>query len=51
MGEFHERISHDSVNRWMRKSRFTSKMLWEHASDKIVQTGEGYLIFDDTVLD
>ena len=50
-GEHHPDASHDSLNRWMRGYRFTSAILWEHAKAQVIQSAQGYLVFDDTVLD
>jgi len=50
-GEHHNEISHDALNRWMAQETFTSALLWEHAKPKIIPCDEGYLVFDDTVLD
>ena len=51
LGEHHESIGHDAVNRWMKKERFTSALLWEHAKPQVIISGDGWLVFDDTVLD
>jgi hypothetical protein len=50
-GKHHDTIGHDAVNRWMRGERFTSGLLWEHAKPHVISCGEGWLVFDDTVLD
>lgn len=50
-GDHHTAISHDSVNRWMRGYRFSSGDLWEHAKSSVIPSTEGYLVYDDTVLD
>lgn len=50
-GTHHPKISHDSLNRWMRGSNFTSGMLWEHAKADVIESKKGYLVFDDTVID
>jgi hypothetical protein len=50
-GAHHNKISHDALNRWMAQETFTSALLWEHAKPKIIPCDEGYLVFDDTVLD
>ncbi len=51
MGKHHPDISHDAVNRWMRREKFTASTLWEHAKPNIVTCADGWLVFDDTVLD
>jgi len=44
------KMSHDSVNRWLRKNKLTPKMVWQNAAP-LVDPKNGYLIIDDTVLD
>lgn len=43
-------ISHDSVNRWLRKNKLTPKIVWQTAAS-LVDPETGYLIIDDSVLD
>lgn len=43
-------MSHDSVNRWLRKNKLTPKMVWQSA-ESMVDPKMGYLIIDDTLLD
>lgn len=43
-------IAHDSVNRWLLKTKLTPKILWEHV-EPLIDKENGYLIADDTVLD
>ncbi len=52
-GAHNGRASHDSLNRWMgsNSNHFTSGMFWEHAKAEVMPVDEGYLVFDDTVLD
>ncbi len=51
MGEHHPDIGHDAVNRWMRQEKFTASILWEHAKPEVITCKDGWLVFDDTVLD
>ena len=46
-----ERFSHDQINRYLAGDRLSPRTVWEHVKDDVVQTGDGYVIFDDTVLD
>ena len=46
-----ETISHDLINRYLRKEKLTPKLLWENVAPQIAAHVDGYLIFDDTVLD
>lgn len=44
-------ISHDAINRYLKREKLTPALLWEHSQKEIVPSEKGYLIFDDTVLD
>lgn len=46
-----ETISHDLINRYLRREKLTPQLLWENVAPLIETHTEGYLIFDDTVLD
>lgn len=46
-----EKFSHDQINRYLRGERITPRLVWENASSQVIQTENGYLVFDDTVLD
>lgn len=43
--------SHDSINRYLRRDKMTSRLIWEHAKGDVVYSSKGCLIFDDSVLD
>ena len=49
--EHSERFSHDQVNRYLGGEKVTPCLVWEHVASDVVETAEGYLVFDDTVLD
>lgn len=49
--EHSEQFSHDAVNRYLAGDRITPRLVWEQVQDQVVSTPDGYLIFDDTVLD
>ncbi len=44
-------VSHDAINRYLAKDRLTPALVWEHVKNDRDQGEEGYLIFDDVVLD
>jgi len=44
-------VSHDAINRYLAKDKLTPALLWEHISNDVIQSHQGYLLFDDTVLD
>ncbi len=46
-----ERFSHDAINRYLRGERITPRLVWEQVRGHVVATAQGYLVFDDTVLD
>ena len=46
-----ESFSHDQINRYLSKDRLTPRLLWEHVKNDVVLDPDGYLIFDDTVID
>lgn len=46
-----EMFSHDAINRHLRDDRVTPRTLWEAVAADVVATAQGYLLFDDTVLD
>jgi DDE superfamily endonuclease len=49
--EHRQSFSHDSPNRYLGRERITARMVWEQTKAQIVQTPQGYLVFDDTVVD
>ena len=46
-----EGISHDAVNRYMAKAQLRPSYLWEQVKEDIVPSDQGFVVFDDTVLD
>lgn len=46
-----EKFSHDEINRYLRGEKITPCLVWENVESQIERTPDGYLIFDDTVLD
>ena len=49
--EHSETFSHDAINRYLQSERLTPRLVWENTAPQILQTSEGYIVFDDTVLD
>lgn len=49
--EHKDGVSHDAINRYLAKDKLTPALVWEHVKKDIDQSEEGYLIFDDVVLD
>ena len=46
-----EQLSHDRINRLMRGNKFTSRELRQMVRKELVLSEDGYILFDDTVLD
>lgn len=44
-------FSHDAINRYLRGERITPRLVWENVQGQGVPTAQGYVVFDDTVLD
>ena len=46
-----ENVSHDLVNRFLAAERLTASDVWKEVQQDIVASENGYILFDDTVLD
>jgi hypothetical protein len=46
-----EKFAHDAINRFLRQEKFTPRLVWENVKAQVVATENGYVVFDDTVLD
>lgn len=46
-----ESMSHDQINRYLRREKLTPSFLWENVKLLIQSHENAYVIFDDTVLD
>ena len=46
-----EKFAHDTINRFLRREKFTPRLVWENVQAQVVPTVQGYVVFDDTVLD
>jgi len=49
--DHHPRFSHDAVKRYLETEKLTGRMVWEQVRGQVVRSANGYLAFDDTVLD
>jgi hypothetical protein len=45
------KISHDRINRFLKKENYDSNLIWEEIKDKVKVYNKTYLIFDDFVID
>ena len=46
-----EQFSHDTINRYLRGERITPRLVWDNVQGQLALTPQGFVIFDDTVLD
>lgn len=44
-------FSHDAIKRYLEEEKLTARMVWEQVKGQVVSSAQGYLAFDDTVLD
>jgi hypothetical protein len=44
-------LSHDKVNRLLKKIQLPPRTLWTEVEDELIASPNGYIVFDDTVLD
>ncbi|NES71829.1 MAG: hypothetical protein F6K24_44815 [Okeania sp. SIO2D1] len=45
-----EKVSHDQINRYLKNIDLGTESLWQNVRKEIVTAEDGYLIFDDTVI-
>ena len=43
--------SHDVINRYLRGDRITPRLVWDNVQSDMVFSLQGYVVFDDTVVD
>ena len=46
-----EQVTHDAINRYLRDEKLTPSLVWEHVRANINYSDNGYLVFDDSILD
>ena len=44
-------VSHDRIKRYLQGVKLTPRLLWEQVETDLIESSDGYLVFDDTVLD
>src|SRR5271157_166113 len=49
--EHAEKFSHDAADRYLAGDRIRPHLVWENVKGQVEQTPEGFLVFDDTVID
>jgi hypothetical protein len=51
LAEHLETISHDVIDYYLKTEKLTSLLLWDKVKEVVEPDGNGYIIFDDSVLD
>ncbi|ACC80721.1 hypothetical protein Npun_F3195 [Nostoc punctiforme PCC 73102] len=51
LAEHLESISHDAINYYLKREKLTPRLLWDNVKDLVEPDDNGYIIFDDSVLD
>ncbi len=51
LADHSDSYSHDSMNRFLRLDTLTPRTLWENVREDVVPSEQGYVLFDDVVLD
>jgi len=46
-----DNLNHDEINRYLKISKFKPSALWKSVKSKIIQNENGYILFDDTIVD
>jgi hypothetical protein len=46
-----DHFSHDAVKRYLEGEKITARLVWENVREQVVASPDGYLVFDDSVLD
>jgi hypothetical protein len=46
-----DKFTHDAINRYLAGDKITPHLVWENVKGQVEQIAEGYLVFDDTVVD
>ncbi|GAB4483900.1 MAG: hypothetical protein Kow0088_27240 [Anaerolineales bacterium] len=46
-----EKFNHDTINRYLAGEKITPRLVWENVKGQVELITEGYLVFDDTVVD
>ena len=49
--EHSRKFSHDQLNRLLRDDKLSPRLVWEQTKEQLIESSNGFLIFDDTVAD
>jgi hypothetical protein len=51
LAEHLDDVSHDRINRYLRQEKLTPRLLWENVKASVQGCADGFIVFDDTILD
>ena len=46
-----EKFSHDALNRYLHGEKLSPKLTWKNVQNQVIQTPQGFVVFDDMVAD
>lgn len=46
-----QNLSHDQINRYLKSQKLKPSALWKAVKSEIIQSKNGYILFDDTIVD
>jgi hypothetical protein len=49
--DHHQGFSHDLINQYLRQEKMTPRLLWDNVQGEIIYSPNGYVLFDDTIVD
>lgn len=49
--DHHQGFSHDLINQYLRQEKMTPRLLWDNIQAEIIYSSNGYVLFDDTIVD
>jgi hypothetical protein len=49
--DHHQGFSHDLINQYLRQEKMTPRLLWDNIQAEIIYSPNGYVLFDDTIVD
>jgi hypothetical protein len=49
--DHHQGFSHDLINHYLGQEKMTPRLLWDNVQGEIIDSPNGYVLFDDTIVD
>jgi len=49
--DHHQGFSHDLINQYLCREKMTPRLLWDNVQSEIIYSSNGYVLFDDTIVD